>query len=67
MTPIELVLLGLIPEELQKSIETQLDAIANLPEKDFHPGSNNMVQDLIHPSLYPYIQGDQYIYTSAII
>lgn len=34
---------GLVPEELRALLEEQLDAIANEPEKDFHPGSDGKV------------------------
>lgn len=27
-------------------------------EPDFHPGSNDMIRDVVHPSLYPYVQGE---------
>ncbi|CAH6722763.1 hypothetical protein CLIB1444_11S00584 [[Candida] jaroonii] len=30
---------------------------SSLKEKDYHPGSNNQVLDLVHPSLYPYQYG----------
>ena len=46
-----------IPEELRLSLEKNLDALANKPNPDFHPGSDGQVQDLIHPSLFPYIKG----------
>ncbi len=45
---------NVIPTELRRAITSGLDAIAALPEKDFHPGSEGMVQNLIHPSLYAY-------------
>lgn len=25
------------------------------PEPDWHPGSKDMVQDLVHPSMYPFV------------
>ncbi|CAM6129025.1 unnamed protein product [Calypogeia fissa] len=48
---------NIVPKMLRDIIEANLDALADLPEKDFHPNSNNQVQDLIHPSLFPYIDG----------
>ena len=30
---------------------------SQLPFKDWHPGSDDQVLDLVHPSLYPYIRG----------
>uniref|UniRef100_A0A914DFT8 Uncharacterized protein n=1 Tax=Acrobeloides nanus TaxID=290746 RepID=A0A914DFT8_9BILA len=32
-------------------------ALENRPFKDWHPGSNEQVLDLVHPSLYPYVYG----------
>eukprot|EP01127_Copromyxa_protea_P000115 TRINITY_DN1011_c0_g1_i3.p1 TRINITY_DN1011_c0_g1~~TRINITY_DN1011_c0_g1_i3.p1 ORF type:complete len:150 (-),score=36.92 TRINITY_DN1011_c0_g1_i3:735-1184(-) len=34
---------GLVPDSLRESLEKNLDAIAALPEKDFHPGSEACV------------------------
>jgi hypothetical protein len=39
---------GAVPEELRTRLEAQLDAIANSTEKDFHPGSNEMVRACVH-------------------
>ncbi|KAF3913337.1 hypothetical protein ABW20_dc0103964 [Dactylellina cionopaga] len=49
----------LIEDGLRKEL---IDAIATLEnvsedEKDWHPGSNNQVLDLVHPSLWPVIYG----------
>eukprot|EP01117_Protostelium_nocturnum_P013598 TRINITY_DN5091_c0_g3_i1.p1 TRINITY_DN5091_c0_g3~~TRINITY_DN5091_c0_g3_i1.p1 ORF type:complete len:578 (+),score=165.24 TRINITY_DN5091_c0_g3_i1:156-1736(+) len=52
---------NLIPKELKDSIACELDKIANSNVKDIHPGSDGLVQDLIHPSLYPYIPGLSYV------
>lgn len=43
-----------VPQELKESLSRGLDRIADAKEKDFHPGSEGLVQDLIHPSLYPF-------------
>ncbi|KAL2622356.1 hypothetical protein R1flu_002561 [Riccia fluitans] len=45
-----------VPKQLRNLLERRLDAIANSPNKDFHPNTNDQVQDLIHPSLFPYIE-----------
>ncbi|KAJ4464528.1 hypothetical protein C8J55DRAFT_529967 [Lentinula edodes] len=47
----------LVPESLHRELERELDALAAKEPKDYHPGSFGKVQDLIHPSLYPYIPG----------
>ncbi|KAG6550568.1 hypothetical protein Mapa_007937 [Marchantia paleacea] len=48
---------NVVPTYLRHVLLTRLDAIANKPHKDFHPGTDHMVQDLIHPSLFSYIEG----------
>ncbi|BBN14876.1 hypothetical protein MPTK1_6g15240 [Marchantia polymorpha subsp. ruderalis] len=48
---------GVVPRGLRELLESRLDAIAGRAKKDFHPGTNDQVQDLIHPSLFPYIEG----------
>eukprot|EP01117_Protostelium_nocturnum_P021060 TRINITY_DN99_c0_g3_i1.p1 TRINITY_DN99_c0_g3~~TRINITY_DN99_c0_g3_i1.p1 ORF type:complete len:934 (-),score=225.27 TRINITY_DN99_c0_g3_i1:76-2877(-) len=52
---------NLVPKELKESLEKALDNIAYASKKDFHPVSQGLVQDLIHPSLYPYIPGASYV------
>ncbi|KAF9064498.1 hypothetical protein BDP27DRAFT_1333464 [Rhodocollybia butyracea] len=47
----------LVPLALHQELIRQLDALAAKEPRDFHPGSFGKVQDLIHPSLYPYISG----------
>ncbi|KAH7869156.1 uncharacterized protein C8R40DRAFT_1131513 [Lentinula edodes] len=47
----------LVPESVHRELERELDALAAKEPKDYHPGSFGKVQDLIHPSLYPYIPG----------
>lgn len=46
-----------VSEDLRRALEMQLDAIANLPEKDFQLGSRGAVQSLIDPSLFCYVKG----------
>jgi hypothetical protein len=46
-------------------LERELDAIANLPEKDFHPNTEEKVQDLIHPSMFPYIHKKSLVNTEG--
>ncbi|KAL2622542.1 hypothetical protein R1flu_002747 [Riccia fluitans] len=45
-----------VPNKLKGLLMSRLDAIANSKDKDFHPGSNDQIQDLIHPSMFPYIE-----------
>ena len=48
---------GLVPEDMRIKLENDLDVLANKPNLDYHPGSDDKVVDLIHPSLFPYIKG----------
>ncbi|KAJ7577465.1 hypothetical protein C8J56DRAFT_970875, partial [Mycena floridula] len=48
---------GLVPKSLHKELGTELDHLAEMEPKDFHPGTHGKVQDLIHPSLYPFVGG----------
>jgi len=52
---------NLVPEILKKSLKQGLDAIASGPNKDFHPGTEGQVQDLIHPSLFPLVHGVSFV------
>ncbi|KAJ3984363.1 hypothetical protein F5890DRAFT_49768 [Lentinula detonsa] len=47
----------LVPASVHQELVRELDALAENEPKDFHPYSFGKVQDLIHPSLYPYIAG----------
>jgi hypothetical protein len=44
----------LVSEELKKSFVKNLSVLENIPlsDRDYHPGSNNTVWDIVHPSLY---------------
>ncbi|KAK6512804.1 hypothetical protein TWF506_008970 [Arthrobotrys conoides] len=50
---------GLIDEELRQQLINAVAVLENVPEekKDWHPGTNNTVLDLVHPSLWPVIYG----------
>jgi len=48
---------GKLPSDLTTRLNECIDELkANTPA-DYHPGSNNVVRDLVHPSLYPYVRG----------
>ncbi|KAF4599948.1 hypothetical protein EYR40_007054 [Pleurotus pulmonarius] len=47
----------LVPRSLHSELVHELDLVAKQEPKDIHPGSGGKVQDLIHPSLYPYMGG----------
>ncbi|KAI0656165.1 hypothetical protein C8Q70DRAFT_922407 [Cubamyces menziesii] len=45
---------GLIPAHLKSSLVSAVSVMESVPDdqKDWHPGSNRQVLDLVHPSLY---------------
>ncbi|CAI7580958.1 unnamed protein product [Penicillium pancosmium] len=48
-----------ISRELRQALKDASMPLSNIPgaEKDYHPGSDNKVVDLVHPSLFPVIYG----------
>ncbi|KAL1955478.1 hypothetical protein VTO42DRAFT_8504 [Malbranchea cinnamomea] len=48
---------SVIPESLKLELRAAAAKLEDVPEKqkDWHPGSNNQVLDLVHPSLYPLV------------
>jgi hypothetical protein len=52
---------GITHTQLDESIKIQLleqiKKFALNTQVDYHPGSNNKVRDLVHPSVYPHIKG----------
>lgn len=49
----------IIPEETRQLLLLQVAKLENVPlaEKDWHPGSNQQVLDLVHPSLFCFVKG----------
>ena len=50
----------IVPESLRLELQTAVAGLLeNVPDKykDWHPGSNGKVLDLVHPSLYPLVYG----------
>ncbi|KAG8684099.1 hypothetical protein FRC08_013905 [Ceratobasidium sp. 394] len=54
----------LIPARLKAKLVAGVAKLENVPDsrKDWHPGSNGLVLDLVHPSLYPIIYGRTLVY-----
>ncbi|KAK7934875.1 hypothetical protein PG985_000370, partial [Apiospora marii] len=50
---------SMVPPELQQKLLSAVRPLEDVPEsqKDWHPGSNNQVLDLVHPSLFPLVYG----------
>lgn len=42
---------------LWSDLRDEVNAIADEESVDYHPGSETRVRDLVHPSLYPYVEG----------
>ena len=46
-----------VPQTLQANLRKNLDELAMKTAVDYHPNSNDVVRDLVHPALYPFIKG----------
>ncbi|KAL0059164.1 hypothetical protein AAF712_014136 [Marasmius tenuissimus] len=58
-----------IPTSLADELKTAVKSLEDVPShvKDWHPGSNGKVLDLVHPSLYPLIYGKTRVLSSGSI
>ena len=48
---------GKVPSDLCKHLREHIDEVAEKTPVDYHPKSNDIVRDIVHPALYPYIKG----------
>ncbi|KAH7102686.1 hypothetical protein BKA62DRAFT_788656, partial [Auriculariales sp. MPI-PUGE-AT-0066] len=50
---------SLVPEKVQQVLRDGVKILEDVPdiEKDWHPRSDGLVLDLVHPSLYPFVYG----------
>lgn len=48
---------GLLTQDLHNECKTIISEMSKNEEIDWHPGSNNQVRDIIHPSMYCYVKG----------
>ena len=48
---------GLLTSDFLVAFNETLDDLAEKEVADFHPGSGGVVRDLVHPSMYCYVQG----------
>ncbi|KAJ3052302.1 hypothetical protein HK097_006555 [Rhizophlyctis rosea] len=55
-----------VGEKLKRALVEAVEVLEDVPDdkKDWHPGSNNQVLDLVHPSLYCFVQDLTKIYTT---
>ncbi|GFG19127.1 hypothetical protein IFM61606_07876 [Aspergillus udagawae] len=58
-----------IPEELRQALIEAVRPLEEIPkeQKDYHPGTDNKVVDLVHPSLFPVIYGRTRILPDRLI
>ncbi|KAF9118480.1 hypothetical protein BGW39_001141, partial [Mortierella sp. 14UC] len=54
---------GLVSNELKERLQACVKRLEDVPAylKDWHPGSNRQVLDLVHPSLYPLVAGRTFV------
>lgn len=52
---------SLLSSELRIKLNESINNMMNNTSTDWHPGSNNQVRDIIHPSMYCYVKGESYI------
>jgi hypothetical protein len=48
---------GIVPQDLHHNLMSQIDAFADQQIMDYHPHSNSIVRDIVHPALYSYVKG----------
>jgi hypothetical protein len=48
--------LNIVDSLLKEKFIQSVKQFRNTISLDYHPGSNNQIIDVIHPSLYPYIR-----------
>lgn len=56
-----------IPKDLQQRLREAVNRLEAASEKDYHPGSDMKVVDLVHPSLFPLIYGRSRVLRDTII
>jgi hypothetical protein len=57
-----------VSEDLRSSLIGIANALEDVPErfKDWHPGSDGLVLDLVHPSMFPLIYGVSWVLPTAL-
>ncbi len=60
---------NVVPSDLQEALKAAVAPLEDIPEhiKDWHPGSDGKVLDLVHPSLYPLVYGLSRIVTGGVL
>jgi hypothetical protein len=58
-----------VPKSLKEALKSAVSPLERIPDvyKDYHPGSDNKVIDLVHPSLFPLIYGRSRILPDKLV
>ena len=48
---------NIIPKDTLDALNEQIDSMCAAESEDFHPGSGTVVRDIVHPSLYCFVNG----------
>ncbi|KAL3937607.1 MAG: hypothetical protein SGBAC_007316 [Bacillariaceae sp.] len=48
---------GFVPQDLHKKLMNDIDDVNAKQIVDYHPHSNGIVRDIVHPALYSYVKG----------
>mmetsp|Transcript_110502 Transcript_110502/g.195613 ORF Transcript_110502/g.195613 Transcript_110502/m.195613 type:complete len:710 (-) Transcript_110502:48-2177(-) len=48
---------GSLSKEMTLKLNKSIDVLKAATAADYHPGSNSIVRDLVHPSLFPFVKG----------
>jgi hypothetical protein len=58
-----------ISKDVQEALKEAVKTLENIPadQKDYHPGSDDKVVDLVHPSLFPVIYGQTRVLPERVI
>lgn len=57
---------GLVDGALVDRLRADVQRLLDLEPVDYHPGSGTKVRDLVHPSLFPYIEGRSVLQNPAL-
>lgn len=48
---------GGLSQELTKRLSSLIDELKTSTDADYHPGTQDVVRDIVHPALFPYVEG----------
>eukprot|EP00931_Biecheleriopsis_adriatica_P076800 TRINITY_DN50473_c0_g1_i1.p1 TRINITY_DN50473_c0_g1~~TRINITY_DN50473_c0_g1_i1.p1 ORF type:complete len:642 (-),score=123.12 TRINITY_DN50473_c0_g1_i1:118-1974(-) len=48
---------GGLSQELTKRLSSLIDELKSSTDADYHPGTEDVVRDIVHPALFPYVEG----------